>query len=164
MSYVWPNGNFPIFLFQFGSLVIKAMAFWEILPLALLHTQKKGVLCMVKCEISIISQLFWCVGCHSQGIYQNLANFPPKSAICQNCQNQFISLIHHHIVYALAITKWVSQVSITLFLCKRLCKYNYKYGYCPDHMYIGYGMLVQYQSVIFSCLTLISIAFILYVT
>ena len=28
-------------LFQFGSLVIKAMAFWEILPLALLHTQKR---------------------------------------------------------------------------------------------------------------------------
>ena len=52
----------------------------------------------------------------------------------------------------------------TPFLCKMLCKYNYKYGYCPNHMYIGYGMLVQYQSVIFSCLTLISIAFILYVT
>ena len=38
VSYVWPNGKFLIFLFQFGSLVIKAMAFWEILPLALLHT------------------------------------------------------------------------------------------------------------------------------
>ena len=95
--------------------------------------------------------------------FSEISNFPSKSAICLNCQNQFISLIHHHIVYTLAITTWVSQVSITPFLCKMLCKCNYKYGYCPDHMYIGYGMLVQYQSVIFSCLTLISIAFILYV-
>ena len=39
-----------------------------------------------------------------------------------------------------------------------LCKYSYKYGYCPDHMYIGYGMLFQYQIIIFSCLTLIPIA------
>ena len=37
------------------------------------------------------------------------------------------------------------------FLYKMLCKYNYKYGYCPGHPYIGYVMLVQYQIVIFSC-------------
>ena len=24
-----------------------------------------------------------------------------------------------------------------------------QYGYCPNYMYIGYGMLVQYQIVIF---------------
>ena len=40
MSYVWPNGKFQTFPFQFGSLAIKVIAFWEILPLALLHTQK----------------------------------------------------------------------------------------------------------------------------
>ena len=40
MSYVWPNGKFLIFPCQFGSLAIKVIAFWEILPLALLHTQK----------------------------------------------------------------------------------------------------------------------------
>ena len=56
MSHVWPNGKFLIFLFQFGSLAIKVIAFWEISPLALLHTQN-GVLCMVKCEISIISPI-----------------------------------------------------------------------------------------------------------
>ena len=31
MSYVWSNGKFLIFLFQFGTLAVKAMAFWEIL-------------------------------------------------------------------------------------------------------------------------------------
>ena len=35
-----PNGKFLIFPFQFGSLAIKVIAFWEILPLALLRTQK----------------------------------------------------------------------------------------------------------------------------
>ena len=54
MSYVWSNGKFLIFLFQFGSLAIKAMAFWEILPLALLCALY-GASSMVKCEISNIS-------------------------------------------------------------------------------------------------------------
>ena len=54
MFYVWPNGKFLIFLFQFGSLAIKAMAFWEILPLALLCALY-GVSCMAKHEISNIS-------------------------------------------------------------------------------------------------------------
>ena len=40
MSYVWPNGKFLIFPFQFGLLAIKVIAFWEISPLALLRTQK----------------------------------------------------------------------------------------------------------------------------
>ena len=31
MSQVWPNGKFLIFLFLFGMLAVKAMAFWEIL-------------------------------------------------------------------------------------------------------------------------------------
>ena len=53
MSHGWPNGKSLIFLLQFGSLAIKVIAFWEILPFALLCTQN-GVLCMVKCEISII--------------------------------------------------------------------------------------------------------------
>ena len=56
MSYVWPNGKFLIFLFQFGLLAIKVIAFGEISLLALLHTQN-GVLCMVKHEISIISPI-----------------------------------------------------------------------------------------------------------
>ena len=56
MPYVWPNGKFLIFPFQFGSLAIKVIAFWEISPLALLCTQN-GVLCMAKCEISIISPI-----------------------------------------------------------------------------------------------------------
>ena len=30
MSQVWPNGKFLIFLFLFGMLAVKAMAFWEI--------------------------------------------------------------------------------------------------------------------------------------
>ena len=54
VSYVWPNGKFLIFLFQFGSLVIKAMAFWEISPLALLCALNY-VLCMAKWEISNFS-------------------------------------------------------------------------------------------------------------
>ena len=31
MSHVWPNEKLLIFLFLFGTLAIKAMAFWEIL-------------------------------------------------------------------------------------------------------------------------------------
>ena len=31
MSHVWSNGKFPIVLFLFGTLAVKAMAFWEIL-------------------------------------------------------------------------------------------------------------------------------------
>ena len=50
----WEISNFS--LVKFGSLAIKVIAFWEILPLALLHTQN-GVLCMVKHEISIISPI-----------------------------------------------------------------------------------------------------------
>ena len=93
MFYVWSNEKFLIFLFQFGSLAIKAMAFWEILPLAL-HCALNGVSCMVKCEISNISpSLFWCVGCQSQGILGNFTVFPPKSAISQTCQNKFNNLI-----------------------------------------------------------------------
>ena len=163
MSYVWPNGKFLIFLFQFGLLVIKAMAFWEISPLALLRTQKW---CLMYGQI----RSFYCFP-HWFGVLAVTARAfskislisHQKSTICLNCQNKFINLIHCHTVYTLAITIWVSQVSNTPFLCKMLCKYNYKYGYCPGCMYIGYGILVQYQIVIFSCLTLISIAFILYV-
>ena len=47
--------------------------------------------------------------------------FPPKSAICLNCQNKFINLIHYHIVYTVAITTWVSWVSNTPFLGKMPC-------------------------------------------
>ena len=54
MSHVWSNGKFPIFLFLFGSLATKAMAFWEISPLALLCASNY-VSCMVKWEISNIS-------------------------------------------------------------------------------------------------------------
>ena len=54
VSYVWPNGKFLIFLFQFGPLVIKAMAFHEILQLALLCTLN-SILCMAKQEISNFS-------------------------------------------------------------------------------------------------------------
>ena len=106
-SYVWPNGKFLIFLFQFGLMAIKAMAFWEISPLALLHALN-CVSCMVKCEISNISlPLFWCDGCQSHGILGNFTVLPPKSAIFQTCQNKFINFIHHHMVYTLAIITWV---------------------------------------------------------
>ena len=40
MSYVWPNGKFLNFSLSVGSLAIKVIAFWEISPFALLHTQK----------------------------------------------------------------------------------------------------------------------------
>ena len=56
MFYVWPNGKFLIFLFQFGLLAIKVMAFWEISLLALLGALN-CVSCMVKHEISNISPL-----------------------------------------------------------------------------------------------------------
>ena len=92
MSYVWSNRKFLIFLFLFGSLAIKAMAFWEILLLALLCALN-CVLCMVKCEISNISPFVWCVGCQSHGIVGNFTVFPPKSAISQTRQNKFNNLI-----------------------------------------------------------------------
>ena len=38
-----------------------------------------------------------------------------------------------------------------MFYAKCYVNTIYKYGYCPGHMYIGYGMLVQYQIVIFLC-------------
>ena len=49
----------------------------------------------------------------------------------------------------------VIAVSFTVFFYAK-CYVNaiIKYGYCPNYMYIGYGILVQYQ--IFLCLTLIS--------
>ena len=59
---VLPNGKFLIFLFLFGLLAVKAMAFWEILPLALLCASSY-VSCMVKWEISNISLSVWHVGC-----------------------------------------------------------------------------------------------------
>ena len=54
MSHVWSNGKFLLFLFLFGMLAVKAMAVWEILPLALLCASSY-VSCMVKWEISNIS-------------------------------------------------------------------------------------------------------------
>ena len=92
MSHGWSNGKFPIFLFLFGSLAIKAMAFWEISPLALLCTPNY-VSCMVKWEISNISLSVWHVGCQSHGILGNFTVFPPKSAVSQTCQNNFNNLI-----------------------------------------------------------------------
>ena len=92
MFNVLPNGKFLLFLFLFGILAIKAMAFWEILPLALLHASSY-VSCMVKWEISNISLSVWHVGCQSCGILGNVAVFPPKSAISQMCQNKLNNLI-----------------------------------------------------------------------
>ena len=50
----WEISNFS--LSSLGLFAIKVIAFWEISPLVLLHTQN-GVLCMVKCNISIISPI-----------------------------------------------------------------------------------------------------------
>ena len=91
MSYVWSNMKFLIFLFLFGSLAIKAMAFWEISPWALLCASNY-VLCMVKWEISNISLSVWYVGCQSHGILGNFTVFPLTSAISQTCQNKFNNL------------------------------------------------------------------------
>ena len=92
MSHVWSNGKFQIFLFLFGSLAIKAMAFWEISQLALLCASSY-VSGMAKWEISNISLSVWYIGCQSHGILGNFAVFPPKSAISQTCQNKFNNLI-----------------------------------------------------------------------
>ena len=62
---------------QFGSLAIKVIEFWEILLLDLLHTQN-GVLCMVKCEISIIPPIGLV---HWLSKLWHLAKFQ-KSAVC----------------------------------------------------------------------------------
>ena len=103
MSYVWPNGKFLIFLFQFGSLAIKAMAFWEILPLALLGALN-CVSCMVKCEISNISPLWFGVLAVKARAFREISLFSHQNLpFFQTCQNKFINLIHHHIVYTLAV-------------------------------------------------------------
>ena len=78
MSHVWSNRKFPIFLFLFGSLANKAMAFWEILPLALLCALSY-VSCMAKQEISNISLYIQLIGYLSQGI---LGNFAIGPAVC----------------------------------------------------------------------------------
>ena len=54
------------------------MAFWEILPLALLYASNY-VSCMVKWEISNISLSVWLIGYQSHGI---LVNFAIGPAIC----------------------------------------------------------------------------------
>ena len=54
-------------------------------------------------------------------------------------------------------------VKYTIFYAKCRVIKIYKYGYCPGHMYIGYGMWVQYQTIIFHVFTLIPIVLILYV-
>ena len=86
MSHVWPNGKFLIFLFQFGLLAIKVIAFWEILLLALLHTQN-GVLCMVKHEISIISHWFGALAFKAMTFSKISLISHQKSAICLKLSN-----------------------------------------------------------------------------
>ena len=54
MFNVLPNRKFLLFLFLFGLLAIKAMAFWEILPLAPFCASSYA-LCMAKWKISTIS-------------------------------------------------------------------------------------------------------------
>ena len=103
-----PNGKFQIFLCQFGSLAIKVIAFWEILPFALLHTQKWCLMYGQMQNFYYFSHWFGTLAVNARGIYRNFANFPSKSAICLNCQIKFINLIHRHIVYTLAITTWAS--------------------------------------------------------
>ena len=61
-------------------LAIKAMAFWEILPLAP-FCASSCVLCIAKWEISTISLSVCHVGYKGHGILGNFAVFPPKSAI-----------------------------------------------------------------------------------
>ena len=125
------------------------MAFWEILLLALLCASS-CVLCMVKCEISNISLFVWYIGCQSHGILGNFAVHPPKSAISQTCQNKFNNLIPSS--YGLHFGSYnmgIIGVNIHHFYAKCHVNQIYKYGYCPGHMYIGYGMLVQYQIVHF---------------
>ena len=109
---------------------------------------------MVKCEISNISppcfgamavkaMAFWEISLFS---HQNLLFF-------KLAKIRVINLIHHHMVYTLAIITWgIIGVKYTIFYAKCHVNKIYKYGYCPGHMYIGYGMLVQYQIVIFLCL------------
>ena len=104
----WEISNF---LFQFGLLAIKVIAFWEILPLALLHTQKWCPMYGQMQNFYYFPHCFGCNGCQSHGILGNFAVFPQKSAIFLNCQNKFINLVHHHMVYTLVITTWVSWVS-----------------------------------------------------
>ena len=104
--------------------------------------------------MAVKAMAFWEISLFS---HQNLPFF-------QNCQNKLINLIPPP--YGLHFGNYnmgIMGVKYTIFYAK--CRVNkiYKYGYCPDHMYIGYGMLVQYQIVIFYVFTLIPIAFILYV-
>ena len=57
MSYVWPNGKFLIFPFQFGSLAIKSHSILGNFGIGTASYTKNGVLCTVKCEISNISPI-----------------------------------------------------------------------------------------------------------
>ena len=149
MFYVWPNGKFLIFLFLFGLLAIKAMAFWKISLLALCCALN-CVLCMAKHKISNISPFVWCIGCQSHGILENFTVFPLKYAISQTCQNKFINLIPPS--YCIHFGKYNYRCKIHHFYAKCHVNKIYKYGYCPGYMYIRYGMLVQYQIVFFMSL------------
>ena len=121
MSYVWPNGKFLIFPFQFGSLAIKSHSILGNFTIGPASYTKMVSYVWSNVKFLIFPPLVWCNGCQSHGILGNFAVFPPKSAICLNCQNKFINLIHYHIAYTVAITTWVSWVSNTPFLGKMPC-------------------------------------------
>ena len=90
MSHVWSNGKFLIFLFLFGSLAIKAMAFWEISPLALLHASSY-ISCMVKRKISNkIILLFGTLAVKAMAFWEILLSSHQNLPFCKHVK---ISLI-----------------------------------------------------------------------
>ena len=121
--YVWPNWKFLIFLFQFGSLAIKAMAFWKNLPLALLRTTKivshvrsntKFLIFPLLVLVQLLSKpwhfgKFHCFPtkiCHFSKLSKQVYKFntPSYSLHFGNCNMGIIDVKIHHL------------------LCKMLCK------------------------------------------
>ena len=111
----------------------------------------RSIMCYVysNTKTYTISPLVWLVGCKCRGNYRNFDNFP--SIFCRlvkNCQTKCIKFNTH-------IWSMLWHVPHRFYRCltHRVTqnlpyKYNLNMG-TPNHIYIGYSMVFQYQIVIF---------------
>ena len=82
------------FLVKFGSLAIKVIAFWEILPLALLHTQKLCLMYGQTRNFYYFPHWFGTLAVNARA-FSKISLIPhQKSAICLNCQIKFVKSNH----------------------------------------------------------------------
>ena len=124
----------------------------------------KCVSCMVKHEISIISPLWFGALAVKARAFSKISLFSHQNLLFPKLSKQVYKF--NTPAYGLHFGSYnMGTIGVKIHHFYANCHINqiYKYGYCPGHMYIGYGMLVEYQIVIYYVSTLIPIAFTLYV-